>query len=237
MIVVVGMAGAIAVFSFLPVRDTPTGSSKDKAGAQGIRSFSSYSQLQAFMAANARSAQQYGRSGAWFGVPQATFGTTTVTSAATLSSIAATSSAQTTPSFTSTNVQVQGVDEPDRVKTDGTHLFVSTNDAVTVISAYPPNSTSILSTIPFKTASVLGIEISQDRLLVVDQRNSNSIYIDLVLYDTSNLRSPTLVKNMSVSGFYVASRLAQGYFYAIIQQPSYQFDSQGNATADGIRKR
>ncbi len=36
--------------------------------------------------------------------------------------------------------------------------------------------------------------------------------------------------NTSIAGTYVAARLAQGYFYAVIQQPSYSFDNSGNAT-------
>ena len=133
-------------------------------------------------------------------------------------------------SYTGTNVQVQGVDEPDIVKTDGTHLFVSTSSAVTIINAYPPNSASILSTITLQDSSILGIEKSQNRLLVINQRNTNTTYIDLLLYNTTNLSTPKLIENESVAGNYVASRLAEGYFYAIIQEPSYIFNNHGNAT-------
>ena len=39
------------------------------------------------------------------------------------------------------------------------------------------------------------------------------------------------MKNVSVQGTYVAARLAQGYVYAVIQQPSYKFNNHGNATS------
>ncbi|MGI0083817.1 MAG: beta-propeller domain-containing protein, partial [Nitrososphaerales archaeon] len=135
-----------------------------------------------------------------------------------------------TPAFTGTNVQVQGVDEPDGVKTDGTHLFVSTGSEVSIINMYPPNSTATLSTITFQTGNVLGIEISLNRLLVIVQRNSNATHIDILLYNTADLTSPTLMTNVSVPGNYVAARLAQDYLYAVIQEPSFQFDSNENAT-------
>ncbi len=144
--------------------------------------------------------------------------------------VASSATAVATPSFTGTNVQVQGVDEPDSVKTDGTHLFVSTGSSVNILNAYPPSSSSVLATIEFSRASVLGLEVDQNRLMVIDQRNSNTTYVDLLLYDTSTISSPKLIQNVSIAGVYVAARMAQGYLYAVIQQPSYTF-SQGNATA------
>src|SRR3989441_751709 len=237
---IVGVAAGLAAFSFSsPVLNVPPGSGTAHAVAEGLGSFSSYVQLQDFMAANAKSAQQYSRRGTWFGQPPMAFGGDVKT----LATFAATSAAaQSTTTFTGTNVQVQGVDEPDRVKTDGTNLFVSTSNAVTILKAYPPNSTSTLSTIAFQNAMVLGMEISRDRFMVIDQRSANTTYIDLLLYDTSVPSSPRLMGNTSIAGTYVAARLAQGYIYAVIQQPSYSFNSKGNATGvmplvaeDGVR--
>ena len=237
---IMGVAAGLAAFSFSsPALNGPPGSGTAHAVAEGLGSFSSYVQLQDFIAANAKSAQQYGRRGTWFGQPPMAFGGDVKT----LTAVAATSAAQSTPTFTGTNVQVQGVDEPDRVKTDGTNLFVSTSNAVTILKAYPPNSTTTLSTIAFQNAMILGMEISRDRLMVIDQRSANTTYIDLLLYDTSVPSSPRLMGNTSVAGTYVAARLAQGYIYAVIQQPSYRFDDKGNATGvmplvaeDGVRK-
>src|SRR5712691_2610172 len=224
---IMGVAAGLAAFSFSsPVLNVPPDGTAH-AVAEGLGSFSSYVQLQDFIAANAKSAQQYGRRGTWFGQPPMAFGGDVKT----LTAVAATSAAtQSTPTFTGTNVQVQGVDEPDRVKTDGTNLFVSTSNAVTILKAYPPNSTSTLSTMAFQNAMILGMEISRDRLMVFDQRSANTTYIDLLLYDTSVPSSPKLMGNTSVAGTYVAARLAQGYIYAVIQQPSYRFDDKGNAS-------
>ncbi len=221
------VVAGIAAFSISsPAHNSQQNISTPVAVAEGLRSFQTYSQLQDFMAANANSAQRYSRYGTWFGGLPITFGNV----AATFSSSLAPASTTSTLTFTGTNVQVQGVDEPDRVKTDGTHLFVSTGNAVTIMNAYPPNSISALSTISFQNANVLGIEVSVDRLMVIDQRYSNTTNIDLLLYNTSDLSAPALLENMSVAGSYVAARLAQGYLYAVIQQPSYRFDFKGNAT-------
>ena len=161
------------------------------------------------------------------------FGVTTVT--ATMAATATASSYSTTPSYTGTNVQVQGVDEPDRVKTDGKHIFVSTQDSVAIINAYPPNSTETLSTLAFPNSVVLGLEIAQGRLMVIDQKGSGfgfgNTAVELLLYNTADLASPKLMQNVTIAGDYVAARMADGYVYAVIQQPSYTFNGQGNATA------
>jgi uncharacterized secreted protein with C-terminal beta-propeller domain len=236
---VLGVSAALAVIAGLPVNNvTPTTSSttettttQQNAVPQGLGSFQNYSELQSFIAINAKSAQQYIRSGGFFGgvVEPGKFQTgATMTVAETADAVA--SATQSTPLYTGTNIQVQGVDEPDIVKTDGTHLFVSTTSTVTIINAYPPNSTSILSTIKYQNSNILGIEITQNRLLVINQRNTNTTYVDLLLYSTTNFSAPKLMENESIAGNYVASRLAQGYFYAIIQEPSYTFNNNGNAT-------
>jgi inhibitor of cysteine peptidase len=234
-IAVIAVAAGIAALSFSSLNGaTPPGGSMTNAHAQGLYSFASYSQLRDFMAVNARSAQQYSRQGYWLsGLRMPLLGpiaTTTTFGTNLAASSAAAPSVSGTPAFTGTNVQVQGVDEPDRAKTDGTHLFISAGNSVTIINAYPPNSASTLSSISFQNADVLGIETSQNRLMVIDQRSSNATYIDLLLYNASNLSSPRLMENVSIAGSFVAARLSQDYFYAVVQQPSYRFDNGGNAT-------
>lgn len=239
-LLIMGVAAVVAVLALVPPETTPvsTGGSASNTTQQGLRSFESYAQLQQYVQANAKSAQQYSSWGFGFGgmgpmgLP-GRFGVTTVT--ATMAATATASSYSTTPSYTGTNVQVQGVDEPDRVKTDGKHIFVSTQDSVAIINAYPPNSTETLSTLAFPNSVVLGLEIAQGRLMVIDQKGSGfgvgNTAVELLLYNTADLASPKLMQNVTIAGDYVAARMADGYVYAVIQQPSYTFNGQGNATA------
>jgi inhibitor of cysteine peptidase len=226
---ILGVVAAVGVLSLASGAPTSNGSTSNVV-PQGLSSFESYSQLQQYVTANAKSAQQYNRHGVFLGG-----GVLNVNGGLPVEFggqvMALTASITSAPSFTGTNVQVQGVDEPDRVKTDGTHLFVSTQNSVAVINAYPPNSTVILSTLRFKSMNVLGLEIAQSRLMVIGQQNSAVPTVQLLLYDTTDLSSPKMMQNVSIAGFYVAARLADGYVYAVIQQPSYIFNSQGNATA------
>jgi inhibitor of cysteine peptidase len=232
--VVLGGASAL----LLPTNPTSSpGSSIDKSFPQGLHSFDSASQLEQYIAANARSAQQYNRWGIGFGGSLTFMGGLPIVFggvAPTLALVASSSNLDGVPSFTGTNVQVQGVDEPDRVKTDGVHLFVSTQDSVSIINAYPPNSTALISKLSFPNANVLGLEIAQGRMMLFVQTSGPAPSVELLLYNVSDLASPKLMQNSTIPGSYVAARLADGYVYAVIQQPSYVFNyanGQVNATA------
>lgn len=230
-VAVIGIAAVVGVFAL--ASPPPVASSGSSAGHQGLSSFESYSQLQQYVSANAKSAQQYNSWGiglGGFGIVRFPVAVGGMTTTVTMSTTTATTFGSDV-SYTGTNVQVQGVDELDRVKTDGTHLFVSTRDSVALIDAYPPNSTAVLSTLAFPNGQVLGLEGAQDRLMVLVQTGSWAGAIELLLYDTSNLASPVLMQNVTIAGSFVGARMADGYVYAVIQQPSYTLDGQGNATA------
>ncbi|MDA4119356.1 MAG: beta-propeller domain-containing protein [Thaumarchaeota archaeon] len=246
----IGVATVVAIFALVAPPISPAGPTSN-ALPQNLSAFESDSQLQQYITANAKSAQQYSRWGIGFGgglmfKGGPAFGGVANGAPAILAAVSSDSSA---PSFTQTNVQVQGVDEPDRVKTDGTHLFVSTQNSVSIINAYPPSSAAVLSTLKFPNTSVIGLEMTKDRLMVIDQKSGGGIAyqkggggimyqqtsgasnVELLLYDVSNLNSPKLMQNESIPGAYVAARLADGFVYAVIQQPSYVFNGKGNATA------
>ena len=101
---------------------------------------------------------------------------------------------------------------------------------MTIINAYPASSAEILSRITLAGGTIVGIEESQGRLLIMNQLNSGSGGMEFLLYDTTNLSSPVLMTSVSIAGNYVGARMTQGYFYAIVQQPSYTFNGLGNAT-------
>ncbi len=133
-------------------------------------------------------------------------------------------------SYTTTNIQVQGVDEPDLVKTDGTYLYVVSGSSVAVIQTSGSGEMTLASRLKYD-GQVLGVFIAQGRLVVIEteQRTVNGSYywysptVNFMLYDDTNASSPALLKTVSVNGTYVDSRLTDGYVYAIVQQPSYEY--------------
>ena len=71
-----------------------------------------------------------------------------------------------TVDYSDTNIQVEGVDEPDVVKTDGTYLYILANSKIYIVKAYPAGNAVVLSTISFGGDSVSNFFINEDRLVV-----------------------------------------------------------------------
>jgi inhibitor of cysteine peptidase len=67
-----------------------------------------------------------------------------------------------------TNVQVEGVDETDTVKSDSSgHVYVLSGNVVTILKAYPPENAAVLSRIVFDDLYPRGIFVNGDRLAVL----------------------------------------------------------------------
>jgi inhibitor of cysteine peptidase len=211
------------------------------AASGTLSSFQTYSELNNFITANAKSMQQDNVEPGTVTIVGMTTTTatmtTTVAGSATMTAVSTTTveggAATTTsggPSFTTTNDQVQGVDELDIVKTDGTYLYVDSSQAVTIIRAYPVDATSVVSTIDLPNFSVIGISLVPQRLAILGQSLVNSS-VTLRLYNVSDPSTPTLLNSLAVSGEYVGARTTQGYFYLVVQQPSYTSNDGSSVTA------
>jgi inhibitor of cysteine peptidase len=69
--------------------------------------------------------------------------------------------------YSETNIQVEGVDEADIVKTDGEYIYVVSGGNVTIVKAYPPEEARVLSKISL-TGGIAGIFINGDKLAVFE---------------------------------------------------------------------
>jgi len=68
--------------------------------------------------------------------------------------------------FSTTNIQVEGVDEADIVKNDGKYIYVLTGNRLSIIDAYPPEGARILSVIQME-GNPRELYIHGDRLVVL----------------------------------------------------------------------
>lgn len=139
--------------------------------------------------------------------------------------------------YSTTNIQVAGVDEADIVKTDGEHIYLIANNNIFILKAYPPEEAQVLSKITFNDTYPVGIFVSSDgnRLVVVGSKYSSlpslqywyypyiplDIKTFIYAYDISNKTSPLLKRDFTVSGSYFNSRMIGEYVYAVISQPAY----------------
>lgn len=128
-----------------------------------------------------------------------------------------------TNNFSTTNNQVQGVDESDITKTDGKFIYIISDRAVQIVSAVPANDAAIVSTIKL-SGQAQELYIKDKRLAVFgydDMPVSTSgfirpyNYVFLNFYDISDPKNPQLIKDFKFEGSYSASRLVDNRLYFI----------------------
>jgi inhibitor of cysteine peptidase len=216
-----------------------------------MRTFASYDDLKNFLSASGTN----NAGSQWNYASQGTAGTFTLNPSLPVPSTAPTASstaeiAADAKAFSSTNIQVAGVDEADTVKTDSNHLFIIGNNsqAVYILDATPQNA-KVLSKISFTNTYLSGIYLSSDgnKLAIignqwvpyfVDEKLSGGYSLGLAVpywntgttfvyvYDVSNSASPSLVRNFTMSGSYVNSRMIGNYLYNIVTESAYVLNNQ-----------
>jgi inhibitor of cysteine peptidase len=149
--------------------------------------------------------------------------------------------------YSTTNIQVAGVDEADIVKTDGEYIYVASGNKTTIVKAYPPEQAEVLSEIELE-GTVIGIFISGDRLVVFVEETPYYAYYDDVrsgaaekfympyqspktyikVYDVSDRANPQLQREVSTDGQYVSSRMIGDYIYVVVNEPVYEQDDEIN---------
>ncbi|WP_024985144.1 beta-propeller domain-containing protein [Brevibacillus borstelensis] len=138
-------------------------------------------------------------------------------------------------SYSSTNVQVQGVDEADIVKTDGTYLYQATPEEVRIIRAKPATSMELVSRLSFSgdEFSPQDMYIDEKRLIVIGQSHPKAVrdhiitnekrfmhghsntMVQALIYDISDKHSPRLTRALEADGYYVSSRKIGSSFYLV----------------------
>jgi len=193
----------------------------------GIRRFESYQQLRQFLTTHQSDAY-------W---PYASFD-------AIGASLARESgvNAQTDVQYSTTNVQIEGVDEADLVKTDGEFVYIISEreGQVLLISAYPPESMALQSTISLE-GSPKGMFVSGNRLVVFEQTCSivplrgegeDGIVgiapwlgnVSVKVYDIADKSDPRLIMEYSINGFYSESRMVEPFIYLVVVEPAMIHD-------------
>jgi len=144
-------------------------------------------------------------------------------------------------SYSSTNVQVEGVDEPDIVKTDGTYVYIVSTQQLYIVKAYPPSTSKIMSTISFDNYTVSNMFINDDYLIVFGTPYDMPVYdhyekIDepsiapyyyyepstkIMIFDLNDISDPKEIKTIEMDGYYFNARMIGDFVYVISIQNNY----------------
>jgi uncharacterized secreted protein with C-terminal beta-propeller domain len=196
----------VAVAPFHMGRSDIWGQTRYYSTSVQLRQFSSYEELESFVKANKEFSPYYNRPNQPTGelIP-------------TLLSAESDSRPYILPEHSTTNVQVEGVDEADIVKTDGEFIYVISGKSIVILKAYPAEEAEILSQIQLNGA-LKGTFINRDKLVIFEERATRTF---IKVYDISDRGGPALIRNVSLDGSYFNSRMIGDYAYAVINKPAH----------------
>ncbi len=153
--------------------------------------------------------------------------------------------------FSKTNVQVEGVDEADIVKTDGKYIYTATKNYITISKAYPVEETELSSKIKLDNATPQEIFVDGDNLMVFGRRNypyrqplplekksagispirpeiypppyhfTNVAFVEI--YDISDRKNPSLKRKLEFDGDYQTSRKIGSDVYFVLNSYPYYY--------------
>ncbi|MGG7618222.1 beta-propeller domain-containing protein [Bacillus coreaensis] len=141
----------------------------------------------------------------------------------------------------STNVQVQGIDEADIVKTDGEYIYQVVDGRVNIISAKSAGKMEHVASIQFqKTFSPSQLFLDKEQLLIIGYSYSyetdtaekkiatDSLYAPMnemtmaLVYDVKDPTKPTLEREISLEGYLSSARKIGSKVYLIANHfPQY----------------
>lgn len=143
--------------------------------------------------------------------------------------------------YSTTNVQVQGVDEADVVKTDGEYIYQVNQERILITRVMPPTEMQTVATLQLHEEGIWPRELYVDgnRLIVIGERSAYTYGNDreqplaaegkvriypirplitttvALVYDIQEKQAPKLMRELEIEGNYISSRKTGGSLYVI----------------------
>ncbi|MDH5432215.1 MAG: beta-propeller domain-containing protein, partial [Nitrosopumilus sp.] len=134
--------------------------------------------------------------------------------------------------YSTTNVQVANVDEPDYLKNDSKYVYIVSQNTLSIIDAYPAEDAKLILKIALDIESqyIQNMFLNEDRLVIfyngqsdeeiiplfdfVPRRSYNSVTHALIV-DVSDKESPIILKDYSIDGHFRDARMIGDYAYFV----------------------
>ncbi len=142
------------------------------------------------------------------------------------SSAESVTSTQSTKDYSTTNIQVENVDEADITKTDGDYIYSLSEDKVIITDVRDETQMKIVAEIQPKGINTIPSDLIlyNDKLIVISEEMESTSYYNsyyysnatiVSVYDISNREQPKEVKNYELEQPYYTSRCINGRLYVI----------------------
>ena len=148
--------------------------------------------------------------------------------------------------YSHTNIQVEGVDEPDIVKNDARYIYTISGQTLTIVDAYPAENAKVVSKteIPDTPKDLF---VTGDRLVlftvgwespvnpeektaaatadIMPRRPvySNSPVTHAVIYDIGDRSNPKVMKDYTIEGDYTDARMIGSLVYMVTREQIYPY--------------
>jgi len=134
--------------------------------------------------------------------------------------------------YSTTNVQVANVDEPDYLKNDSKYVYIVSRNTLSIIDAYPAESAKLILKIALDIESqyIQNMFLNDDRLVIfyngqsddeiIPQfdfvpRRSYSPVTHALIIDVSDKENPDILKDYSIDGHFRDARMIGDYAYFV----------------------
>lgn len=221
------MVAALGSLVIAAIIGTALASEDAGAGTYGdLQKFASKEEIRAFLKEHA----QGGVSDGGYSWSPGGAGQETVANApAPASTAAPTSSAR---DYSTTNVQVEGVDEADFVKNDGKHIYIISGETLAILEAFPAKDAKIVSETRID-GSPTALFLAGDRLVVFATATEEQMttpegsvtpvpvwrtVTHAYVYGLGDRGDPELVRTLTFTGDYYDARMVGDYVYTLTRE-------------------
>ena len=120
----------------------------------------------------------------------------------------------TTSDYSTTNIQVENVDEADIVKTDGEYVYSISEDTVYITYAKNPTEMNVVAKIqePLSNIYPEDLILQNNKLIII---SGNTIKTVVKIYDLADIENPDKIKEFEINKEYYTSRYINGNLYVI----------------------
>ncbi len=128
--------------------------------------------------------------------------------------------------YSTTNVQVENIDEADVIKTDGNYVYSISNNRVLITEVLNEKEPKVVSKVEVSSSlNPMDILINGDKLIVISTNTSSKTYkTGIDVFDITYRNYPRKLKNIKLNSTYNTSRMIDDKVYVFTNNTLSQYN-------------